>query len=202
VVTITRNIQNIRSGPGTFYDIIAQARQGEQYQVVGANPDLTWVVVNVRGTQGWMQREILDTFGNLNTVPIITPPATPTPLPPTATATAAPQADLVVLSVLPTRLFIGVPFNVTVTIRNQGLLDAGPFAVASTLQPGDVYSAVNVPGLPAGQQTTVNLSGTLAGPTGPQNVVIVLDLNLQVAEGPAGEANSGAPESGFANWWA
>lgn len=193
VVTITRNIQNIRSGPGTFYDIIAQARQGEQYQVIGANADLTWLVVNARGTQGWLSRDILETFGDLRTVPIITPPATPTPLPPTATATAAPQADLVVLSVLPTRLFIGVPFNVTVTIRNQGLLDAGPFAVASTLQPGEAYSAVNVPGLPAGQQTTVNLSGTVVGTTGPQNVVIVLDLNLQVAEGPAGEANNNFP---------
>jgi len=193
VVTITRNIQNIRSGPGTFYDIIAQARQGEQYQVIGANADLTWVVVNVRGTQGWLSRDILETFGDLRSVPIIIPPATPTPLPATATATAAPQSDLVVLSVLPTRLFIGVPFNVTVTIRNQGLLDAGPFAIASTLQPGEVYSAVNVAGLPAGQQISVNLSGTLAGPTGSQNVVIVLDLNQQIAEGPAGEANNNFP---------
>jgi len=193
VVTITRNIQNIRSGPGTFYDIIGQARKDEQYQVIGANADLTWVAVNARGTQGWLSRDILETFGNLNSVPLITPPPTPTPLPATATATAAPQADLVVLSVLPTRLVTGVPFNVTVTIRNQGLLDAGPFAVASTLQPGNVYSAVNVPGLPAGQQTTLNLSGTLTGPTGSQNVVIVLDLNLQVAEGPAGEANNNFP---------
>lgn len=190
VVTVTRNIQNIRTGPGTFYDIIGQARQGEQFRVIGANADLTWVVVDFRGTQGWLSRDILETFGNVNTVPLVTPPATPTPLPPTATATAAPQADIVVLSVLPTRLFVGTPFNVTVTIRNQGLLDAGPFAIASTLQPGEIYAAVNVPALPAGQQTTVNLGGTLTGPTGPQNVVIVVDLNQQITEGPAGEANN------------
>jgi len=190
VVTILRNIQNVRSGPATYYDIIAQVRKDEQYQVVGANADLTWVVINVRGTQGWLSRDILSTFGNLNTVPLITPPPTPTPLPATATSTPAPQADLVILSVLPTRLFIGVPFNVTVTIRNQGLLDAGPFAVASTLEPGGVYSAVNVPGLPAGQQTSVNLTGMLTGPTGPQNIVIVTDLNQQIPEGAAGEANN------------
>lgn len=190
VVTITRSIQNVRSGPGTNYDILAQLRKGEQYQVIGANGDFTWLVINLRGTQGWLSRDILDVFGDLNTLPLIVPPPTPTPLPPTATATAAPTADLVILSVLPTRLFVGTPFNVTVTIRNQGLLDAGPFAVASTLQPGEVYAAVNVPGLPAGQQTTVNLSGTLTGATGPQNIVIVTDLNQQVPEGAAGEANN------------
>lgn len=190
VVTITRNIQNIRSGPGTNYDIIAQARRGEQYEVIGANADFTWLVISYRGTQGWLSRDILETFGNLNTVPLVVPPATPTPLPPTATATAAPTSDLVILSALPTRLFVGVPFNVTVTIRNQGLLDAGAFAVAATLQPGEVYSAVNVPGLAAGQQITINLTGTLTGTTGPQNVVIVTDLNQQVPEGAAGEANN------------
>jgi uncharacterized protein YgiM (DUF1202 family) len=192
-VTIARSVQNVRSGPGTNYDVIGQLRQNDTARVVGANVDFSWLVIDLRGTQGWLSRDILEVSGDLNQLPLIPAPPTPTPPPATATPlvpTVAPVPDIIVLSVVPTRLTVGVPFTVTVTLLNQGGSNAGPFAVASTFQPGGIYAAVNLPGLAAGQQTVINLGGTLVGPTGPQNVVIVVDLNQEVAEGPGGEANN------------
>ena len=47
-----------------------------------------------------------------------------------------------------------------------------------------------MPALDAGAQTTVQLQQTLTGPSGPQSVVTVSDLNHQVYEGIEGEANN------------
>jgi uncharacterized repeat protein (TIGR01451 family) len=83
----------------------------------------------------------------------------------------------------------GQPFTLAVTVKNQGNLDAGSFAVATSFLPGNVYSAVNIGGLAVGAQTTVNLTGTVTG-SGDFTIDIVLDLNNQVDEGPSGEANN------------
>lgn len=187
---ITRAVQNVRTGPGLNYDIIGQLQEGDTAQVIGANLDFSWVVISFRGSQGWLSRGILDVFGDRNTVPIIAAPPTPTPPPPSPTPSPQPVADIIIVGATPNRLPIGVPFNVIVTVRNQGLLSAGGFAIAATLEPGSVYSAVNLPGLAAGTQTNVTLSGVLTGPTGPRSVAIVADLNNQVDEGPQGEANN------------
>lgn len=198
-LTVTRAVQNVRTGPGLNYDVIGQLRQGQTAEVIGANIDFSWVVIEFRGQQAWLSRSILDITGNLNTLPVIAAPPTPTPsptltpLPATLTPTPQPFPDLVVIGAAPTRLVIGQPFTVTVSVLNQGANVAGPFALATTLLPGNVYSAVNLTGLAAGQSIAANLSGTLGtGPTGPQSVVIVADLNNQINEGPAGEANNTA----------
>jgi subtilase family serine protease len=116
---------------------------------------------------------------------------TPIPPQPTALPTVAPFTDLVVVSavMVPASPTSGQPFTLGVTLMNQGTQDAGGFAVATSFLPGEVYSAVNVPNLPAGQQTVVNLSGTVTG-SGTYTIAIVIDLNNQVDEGPNGEANN------------
>ncbi len=81
VVTIKQAKQNVRTGPSTAYDVIGQVSKDEQYPVIGATGDNAWVVINYRGQQGWLATYLLDVFGNLQSVPIITPPPTPTPLP-------------------------------------------------------------------------------------------------------------------------
>ncbi len=189
-ITIKSARQNVRSGPGLEYDVLGQLQQGETAQVIGANVDFTWVVIEYRGQQGWLATYLLDVSGDQRTVPIITPPPTPTPRPPTATPTPQPIADIVIVSATPARFTVGVPFAISVTVRNQGALDAGPFAVAANFPPDSVFSAVNLPGLSAGQQTVVNLTGTFtSGTTGSFNVVIVADLNNEVDEG-IGEDNN------------
>lgn len=192
---ITRAVQNIRSGPGLNYDIIGQFQEGDTAQVVGATIDFGWVAIDFRGTKGWLSRGILDLVGDTTGVPILTPPPSPTPPPATPTPitpTPAPIPDIVIMAASPNRITIGTPFNVIVTVRNQGGANAGPFAVAASFEPGSVFTAQNLQGLSAGSQVDIALAGTLAGATGPQNVTIVADLNNQVNEGTAGEANNGA----------
>ena len=186
---IKSEVQNVRSGPGTEYDIIGKIIQGTQARILGATIDHSWLVIDYRGQWGWLAGYLVDTFGDRNLVPIIQPPATPTPAP---TSTAAPpqEPDLLVLGARPTRLNIGGSTSLDVTVRNQGLSPAGSFAVAGSFQPGSQFAGVNLAGLGAGQQATVQLYPTLSGPSGPQSIVIVVDLNQQVHEGAAGEANN------------
>ena len=188
-LTIQSAVQNVRNGPGLQFEVIGQLQRGTQARVLGATPDYAWLVIDFRGQWGWLASYLVATFGNRNLLPVIQPPATPTPVP---TPTPAPpqEPDLVVLHASPPRLILDQPMSVDVTLRNQGLTAAGPFAVAASFEPGGRYVGVNVPWLNAGEQTTVQLSVTLTGATGPQSVIIVVDLNQQVAEGPAGEANN------------
>ncbi len=195
VITITNSVQNVRSGPGLQYPVIGQLQRGDQEVVIGASADNTWVVINFRGQQGWLATYLLDVFGDLNTVPIVQPPPTPTPLPATVTPLATlapPNPDIVIVSATPNAITVGIPFNIQVTVRNQGSVNAGPFAVAASFPPDNLYSAANLSGLGAQQQTVISLTGTLNGSTGRYTAVIVADLNNQLAEGTAGEANNNA----------
>ena len=188
---ITRDFLNVRSGPGTDYEIIGQVIEGSQARILGANVDHSWVIIDFRGQWGWVAAYLAETFGDRNLVPIIQPPATPTPAP-TDTPSPQPEPDLVVLNAQPARLAIGQATAIDVTILNQGLSPAGGFAVAGAFQPGGQYAGVNLAGLNAGQQANLQLRPLLSGPTGPQSVVIVVDLNQEVYEGDAGESNNRA----------
>lgn len=192
-VVVTRNVQNVRTGPSTVYDILGQLSAGESLRVIGANLNFTWVAVDFRGQTGWLSADILDIVGNRNTVPLLQAPPTPTPLPATATPLPEPFADIVIVGASPSRLTRGAAFSVSVTIANNGTVNASAFAIATSLSPGNVFAATNLSGLAAGQQTVVILTGTLgSGGTGPQSVTIVADLNNEVVEGPVGEANNNA----------
>jgi hypothetical protein len=189
--TIKSAVQNIRSGPSIDFDILGQLTAGTQVRVIGATRDFSWLVISYRGQQGWLATYLVETYGDRTTVPIIQSPPTPTPRPPTATPTPAPVADIVILSATPERLTIGSPFTITVTVLNQGSLPAGPFGVATSVEPGGVYSGTTISGLSAGQQTVIRLSGTLPrSSSGPQEIKIIADLNNQVDEGANGEANN------------
>jgi len=159
-------------------------------RVIGANLDFSWVVVEVRGQQGWLATFLLDVIGDRNTVPVISPPPTPTPGPATATPTARPIPDIVIQSASPTTITLGVATNVNVTVRNNGTVAAGPFAVAATFPPDGTFTAVNLPGLGALSEVVVQLPVTLSGGTGAFDVTIVADLNNEVNEGEAGEQNN------------
>lgn len=187
VITITQARQNVRSGPSTDYPVLGQLSEGEQAQVIGSTIDLAWVVIEFRGQQGWLATYLLDVFGDLNTVPIITPPPTPTAPP---TSTAPPNADIVIdiATAIPSPIIVSQPFTISVSVRNAGNTPAGQFSVAATFPPNNIFASATIPGLAAGQSTTANLSGTFTN-TGFYSVVIVADLNNEVAEG-AGETNN------------
>ncbi|MCY4071896.1 MAG: ABC transporter substrate-binding protein [Chloroflexi bacterium] len=188
-LTIRSTYQNVRSGPGLNFDVIGQLPRGTKARVIGATDDFSWLVIDFRGQWGWLAAYLVDAVGNRNLVPIILPPPTPTP---PATATIAPPslADLVIVDAYPARVTLDQQMIVNVIVANQGLAPAGPFAIATSFQPGGRYAAVNLPGLAARQQATVQLGQNLNGATGPQSVIIVADLNDEVFEGDAGEANN------------
>lgn len=188
-LTITSPVQNVRSGPSVDYAVLGQLTEGTQVRVIGATSDFTWLVIDYRGQQGWLATYLVDTFGDRNSVAIIQPPPTPTAPPPTITPSPAPFPDIIILSASPNRLPLDTSFTVTVTVLNQGLVAAGQFAVAATFEPGGNYVGVNLPGLGAGQQTTIQLNQIITGSPGQQNVAIIADLNNQVNEG-AGEGNN------------
>ncbi len=192
VATVTgRPFQNVRSGPSTQFEVLGELNEGEVVRVIGANRENTWIVIDFRGRQGWMSSGIMDIFGDLNSVPIIdspptpTPSFTPTPLPPQ-------EADLIIesASVSPSPIIADQNFSVNLVIRNRGISNAGRFAVAATFPPNNAYAATVIPNLAAGQAITATLNATLSN-TGFYSVVVVVDLNNEVPEGP-GEANNSA----------
>ncbi len=194
VATILSGVQNVRTGPSTDFPVIGQLEEGEQVQVIGANNDFTWLVIEFRGQQAWIAnlQTLNEIFGDLDTVPLVVPPPTPTPVATrTPSPTTAPQvADIQIqaAAVSPNPIRPGQSFNVSVTVRNVGNTDAGSFAVAATFQPGNVFTSSSIGSLAAGSTTTVTLSGTLSN-TGNYSTVIVADLNDQVREGN-GENNN------------
>lgn len=189
VITITNQVQNIRTGPSTQFEVLAQAREGEQYRVIGASRDNAWVVIEFRGRQGWLATYLLDVFGDLNTVPIIDSPPTPTPnIPPTPIPPQEADIRIDSAAALPTPIIPNQQFSVNVVVRNAGISAAGPFAIAATFPPNNVFTSATIGGLAPGQTTVVTLIGTLSN-TGFYTVTIVADLNNQVPEG-VGEGNN------------
>ncbi len=195
--TVATGTLNVRSGPGTNYDRIDQVQRGQQMVISGRNGDFTWLFVQYNGKTGWVFAEFVDIFdpgGFLAILPVIPDP--PTPTAPAPTATSAPQdADLVITSVTltPTQPQPGVPTSATVTIMNQGLTDAGPFAVATSFLPGELYTAQNLGGLGAGQVVTTTLTTTFTTTGYVPDLAIVVDLNNEVyegADGSPGETNN------------
>lgn len=191
-ITISGARQNVRGGPGTNYDIIGQLQNGEQYRVIGANADFSWAVIDYRGVLGWLSTDIAEVVGNRNTVPIVAAPPTPTP---GATSTPAPIPfpDAVIVSASPNVITWGTPTIVNVTVRNTGGVNAGPFAIASSFEPGAVFASYNFSGLGAGLEQTVPLTPSLnlTGATGIYSAIIIADLNNELNEGP-GEGNNNA----------
>lgn len=55
-VTATR--LNVRSGPGTGHPVIAQIEYPKNYIVLGAVPDMSWVLIDLKdGREGWVSNE-------------------------------------------------------------------------------------------------------------------------------------------------
>lgn len=194
--TIKGRFLNVRTGPSTDYDIIGRLNRDEQVQLIGANLDFSWFTFLFRQQVAWISGDptLVSIFGDVRTLPIMQAPPTSTPPPPTFTPTFTPPPpipDIVMLSASlnPPIPQPGQPFTLSVVVRNQGTQDAGQFAVATSFKPGEVYAAQIVPNLRAGQETTVNLTATVNG-TGVETIAIVLDLNSEVNEGDAGEANN------------
>lgn len=82
---IANTTMNVRGGPGTNYNIVGAANQGQRYPVIGKSPDGTWWQINYNGQPGWVFGELV-TAQNTQAVAVASnipqpPPPTPTPIP-------------------------------------------------------------------------------------------------------------------------
>ncbi|HEX2620920.1 MAG TPA: CARDB domain-containing protein, partial [Phototrophicaceae bacterium] len=194
-VHIISNVQNVRTGPGTEYEALGQVQKDDLIKVIGANLDFSWVVIEFRGQQGWLSTasNLLEVLGDRSTVPVVASPPTPTPPPATGLPPSSPNfPDIVITAASPVELPYNSSTNINVTVKNAGGVNAGPFAVAASFPPNSFYSALNFPSLAAGAEQSFLLPITTTAQTGYYDTIIVADLNQQVDEGQAGEANNSA----------
>lgn len=94
--TINAAQLNIRSGPGTTFDIVRTATQGQQFDVVAVSEDREWVQIAENGAPlGWTAVDFLALQGNLADVGRAgavteSPQAQPAPTPPAGPVTYLP----------------------------------------------------------------------------------------------------------------
>src|SRR3990172_3877439 len=84
---------NVRAGPGTDYDLVGTLVKGQSGAILGQvlrSPYVWLKIVYIGGPDnaGWVLKDLVRVAGDLNTVPILDLPPTPT-LPPTSTAAGA-----------------------------------------------------------------------------------------------------------------
>jgi uncharacterized protein YraI len=103
VLKTEQGFANVRSGPGTLgYEIVGVLVEGQQVPALGRTLVGDWIEIaypGVVGGVGWVWKDLIEVRGD---IPIITPPATSTPLTtPTIDPTLAAQF---LVDVPPTRL--------------------------------------------------------------------------------------------------
>jgi branched-chain amino acid transport system substrate-binding protein len=193
--TVVSQVLNVRTGPGTNYDVLGQLRQNETVRIIGGNTNLTWAVIEFRGQQGWISTDpsLTQLTGDRRTVPVIAAPPSPTPGP---TSTPAPSAtpstaDLTILGIGPSLVNWNTPTNLTVTVRNGGGAQSGGFTIAGGFNPGPVVASVAAaaPGLAPAQQNIYTITVTLTGATGFYASPVTVDFLGEVNEG-GGEGNN------------
>lgn len=181
-LTVLQEAVNLRAGPGTEFEIVGQLEFGDTAEVIGANADFTWLVINFEGDTVWVAADIVDVFdpGSLMAqLPIVQPANNPS-LPPGQQVNGV---DLTIEGIVlnPPQLAPGQPFTLQVSVRNLGNVAAGSFSVSVVLQPGNITLTTGSTGLGAGQSAIVTLSGTLQG-TGSSTSTITVDATNVVAE--------------------
>ncbi|MBX3080716.1 MAG: SH3 domain-containing protein [Anaerolineae bacterium] len=193
---------NLRSGPGTDYPPVAVMKADEEATILGRNDDSTWWFVEREKMRGWVisNPAYSTVLGDVSKVPFVTTPSTPlpsaTPVPNNnlaPTSTAAANADLVLDSYVltPTEPIANQTFNIVITVRNQGTVDAPSSLLVGVFQPGSERSAMAVPPVPAGQSVVLPpMYVTLKLRAANQIGLLTLDANGEVDEGVNGEANN------------
>jgi uncharacterized protein YraI len=89
---------NVRSGPGTQYTVIGQARIGDAFDITGRTANNQWLRVNFNGKEGWVSAALFKVTGDVATAPEATAGASAV-LRQTASQTSASQSgDVMVVT--------------------------------------------------------------------------------------------------------
>lgn len=125
---------NVRTGPGTVYDIVGALPLNSSARVFGQNDARTWWYIEFPGGSGryaWVAGSVTTAACIPDNLQYVAAPPTPTPIPPTITPTHIALPDLYVseYSWSPIPPHMGVSFHVRIGVYNQGNAPAGPFVV-------------------------------------------------------------------------
>ncbi len=86
---LINSAMNVRGGPGTNYNIVGGANQGERYPVTGKSNDGTWWQIDYNSQVGWVFSELVTSTGVesvqvAQNIPAPPPTAVPAPVAPPA----------------------------------------------------------------------------------------------------------------------
>lgn len=93
---VANSVINVRGGPGTNYNIVGAAQQGQRFTVKAKSPDGNWWQIDFNGQDGWVFGQLVNAQ-NTGAVAVAQnipqpPPPTATPIPPPPTNTPKPAA--------------------------------------------------------------------------------------------------------------
>lgn len=72
VALVMTGAVNIRKGPGSLYERVVVAYQGQYLTLLGRIPDSTWLKVAVDGEEGWVDASFIRTQYPVETLPVFT----------------------------------------------------------------------------------------------------------------------------------
>ncbi len=199
---------NFRVGPGTDYGVITVLTLGNTGQIIGRVGDNSWWQLRIGVNVGWVNSNYTTETGDCSQVPIVAPPASPTPRPATATPTTPPTStpvpgtptftptmtptipDLVVSAITgPTALQLNASGTVgaryTVTVRNQGTGNSGQFSTSFQQPDGTVVQLPIVVNLAPGQTVDLPVDVTFTT-SNVYRLQALADSGSQVVEGDEG----------------
>ena len=89
---ITNNVVNVRSGPGTSYQILETVDAGRTFPILAQTEAGDWYQILLNGTRGWINSALVTATNanNAEIVEIVSTAASATPLPAATASTASP----------------------------------------------------------------------------------------------------------------
>jgi uncharacterized protein YraI len=87
------DLLNVRSGPGTGYDLAGALQEAETVEIIGKNPAGDWWQVQLaNGQQGWVLGQLVTTTGDTVSIAVAAIPPAPTTIPAPVAVAEAPIA--------------------------------------------------------------------------------------------------------------
>ena len=155
VLTVTTDVLNLRSGPGTNYDAQGQLSQGQTATIVGKNADGTWWQVRVDGNKAWVVGEFVQVSAAAASVPVVqVSPA------PTAAATAESPTPAATPQVVAVDAANGVPPSTPAAAATTDPVQIIEFVTS-------VPSATVAPAATEGPTPTPEPAAQACGPSNP-----------------------------------
>ncbi len=121
--TVNNETLNVRAGPGTGYPIIGVLHQGDTVPVIGRNVTGSWLQIEYDGGPGWVATYLVTVTGDMEALPVMTPP--PTEAAPAGGTPAPPAEDSDVTAVVSGSATINVRSGPGTSFQAIGALPPG-----------------------------------------------------------------------------